>query len=402
MAIKKDKAGLSVREETMGRLYALRAGLSTVAREKEIADSIMQQAENAKKNKISNADIRIKNAENNLEQLKKNKYSTERDRGYLYRKAESQSLFVRILAYSFIVFMWLLAISPLGYGAAHICCFCGFFGKNWDKNPMLDALFTWTMFNTFLSIVVFIAATVILIIIARRVTRKIKMQFTYSYSDRKKAKRQIADYDNRIKMQEKSIANAQESIEKAKRQKIIDIQAADMHIAKEKKKATEHAIAGLAVLKAVEESFSDMVDKRDWENIDVMLYALETRRAENMKEALSFVDSERRTAQIVSSVKVAAKEIGKSINGGLHHLQGTMTQQFQKLGDAVVRQGDMVAGRIKELDSKVDDNSNYVQQLGSQVSLNNALREKANENMAAIASEIREYRMDRLTYGGTY
>ena len=85
-----------------------------------------------------------------------------------------------------------------------------------------------------------------------------------------------------------------------------------------------YAQTAVAIVAAVDNTFNDLIDIRDWENLDYILYCLETRRADNMKEALAAVDRQRQTEQIVSAVEAAGKEISRT----LRRLRGLRKEWF--------------------------------------------------------------------------
>ncbi|MCH5158881.1 MAG: hypothetical protein J1F33_06770 [Clostridiales bacterium] len=209
--------------------------------------------------------------------------------------------------------------------------------------------------------------------------------------------------EHRIKQHDDYIRNAEEEVRRARDKKWEDLAAQDENIAKAKKEATEHAVAGLSMIYALEESFGDLIDSRDWENTDIIIYALETRRADNIMQALQVVDGERRTERIIQAVDTAGREICKSINMGLSRLQSEMTRCFGILGQLVVKQGDRIAGRVQDLQYNV---SSSMSQLASQQTMSNALLAKANENSAALAAEAvrlrtgAEYAQARMLYNG--
>lgn len=57
------------------------------------------------------------------------------------------------------------------------------------------------------------------------------------------------------------------------------------------------------------EKYSEILDERDWVNLDLIIFYLQTGRAENLKEALQQVDRQRQTDAIVGAINNAAKEI---------------------------------------------------------------------------------------------
>ena len=97
MAAGQDKIGLSEKDETIGRLYALRAGLSGVAREKETADGIVSSAYDDKQHTIDIANNRIDAAVHVVSSIRDKYVSMINHQDELIARAKSQCLFTRII-----------------------------------------------------------------------------------------------------------------------------------------------------------------------------------------------------------------------------------------------------------------------------------------------------------------
>lgn len=404
-----DKVGLSERDETIGRLYALRAGLSVVAREKETADEIMSAAKESKERTVGAAKMRVEQAESSLLYEQNSLYDIPKKISDLKRNAKSAGLVSRIIVYV-LVYTILISIALGGFylffvGMGQFVLHGIIYSPKQPLPGLWEPLIGWLDFEWFWLIIPagFIAcggptAALVMLIIK-------KNMFRCSLRDRKSARAEIEYLKNSVSAQEDAIESAKSRVAKEREQMAIEIKDADALFEQKKKKATEHAVAGLIMINALDDSFSDMIDMRDWENTDILIYALETRRAENMKEALQVVDGERRTERIVEAVNTAGQEICKSINTGLRRLQGEMTRCFGILGQLVVLQGDRIAGHIQSLGDDIAANNSYMAQLSSQQSMSNALLAKANENSATIAAEVNrlrtgaEYATARSLYG---
>lgn len=416
MAVGQDKIGLSEKDETIGRLYALRAGLSVVAREKETADGIMHRAERNKQTAISSAKNEVELIEhaisgqnNDIENSKV--LIEEREKA-----ANSANLNVRvvivILKVLAAVVFGAIALFPSALMILIDCCYGGAFGADWVSNDFLRVMCHWASDGVTFSFGTWIVA-IVFTIIALAVTGGLIFLsviilsggLKYSYKEKKAAISKQADLKTIISEAQDKLKELEVARQQAQIECLDKIQDAENTYLIEKKEATEHAVAGLVMINALEDSFGDLIDTRDWKNTDILIYALETRRAENMKEALQVVDGERRTERIVEAVNTAGQEICKSINTGLRRLQGEMTRCFDVLGQLVVSQGDRIAGHIQSLGDGIAANNRYMAQLTSQLSMTNALMAKANENSAAIAAEVNrlrtgaEYAQARYLYG---
>lgn len=60
--------------------------------------------------------------------------------------------------------------------------------------------------------------------------------------------------------------------------------------------------------------YSSTLDRRDWNNIDLIIYNMETGRADTLKEALQQVDNYRNTEKIVGAIKMATQAICSTIS----------------------------------------------------------------------------------------
>lgn len=420
MVIGQDKVGLSVRDETIGRLYALRAGLSVVAKEKDKADRIMRDAEMVRSNayKMAQGEIDrvVRNEEDiniEIEEAQQNVDKMKDDYDNCKRTAESSGLIGRIFSampsililvlmlLSCAYFLGVIAFFSIGSPAKSDNTFIRLIYGYLDSVPVLSEFYIY--FG--------IAAVIVTIIYIVKYLRY-RIRPIIRVSAKYKAKKELPSKAFELQKAEKLLNEARKKLEinkellkKAERKLPERRNLADADYLHEKEKATEHAVAGLAVIDALDDTFGDMIDIRDWENTDILIYALETRRAENMKEALSVVDGERRTERIVEAVNTAGQEICKSINTGLRRLQGEMTRCFGVLGQLVALQGDRISEQLQGLGAGIAANNSYIAQLTSQQSMTNALMAKANENSAAIAEEVArlrtsaEYSDARLLYG---
>lgn len=414
---------VGTREELLSRLYALRAGLSVVAQEKEAADGIMARAVKARDKAKKEAEEQCKERGKDLDKAKKKLADLEEKKYILIDAANSPGLAKRVILRILISLVYgivcLPALAGLSYAVSIICCMFGAFGPEsvWTQNPILNGMFTWAMYLDIWACLLVGAASVglglgaakIIYNIHESVSCKAQGMFDFTYKEKKDAIIKLETFDSKLRAKEAAILRAEKNVDTQYKTRDESISAADVLYEKAKDKATEHAVAGLAVMSGLEETFSDMIDARDWENTDLLIYSLETRRAENMKEALQVVDHERRAERIVSAISDAGREICNSINTGLKRLQNGMTRCFGVLNKKIDDQSRIMSGlsgQISSMNSRLADNNKYLAHITSQQNMSNALLAKANANSSELTGEIArlrtaaEYSVARSVYHG--
>ena len=91
-----------------------------------------------------------------------------------------------------------------------------------------------------------------------------------------------------------------------------------------------------AIYASLQKSFNKMLDERDWQYLDFIIYYLETGRAESIKEALQLLDAEKRTDRIVGAIKEAAESICSTIERVASRISvqlGVISNQLSLLSD---------------------------------------------------------------------
>lgn len=145
----------------------------------------------------------------------------------------------------------------------------------------------------------------------------------------------------------------------------------------------------MALYKALQATFTPFLDERDWDNLDLLTYYIETGRADSVKESLQLLDRQKQTEQIVAAVKEAAGAICRTVNKGLNRLQNDMRKCFTVLSDQISEVGNMVysvGSRVSSVESAVASQSAQLSEMASVASLNSALAARANDNSAELIS----------------
>ncbi|MDE6474579.1 MAG: hypothetical protein K2L70_05720 [Clostridia bacterium] len=147
---------------------------------------------------------------------------------------------------------------------------------------------------------------------------------------------------------------------------------------------------------ALKTTYSSILDIRDWENLDLVIYYYETGRADSIKEALQLVDLERRNNNLMNCIQQASNEISSSIKTGISELGSAMIQGFESLSAQINAQRiqtiDALNG-LKSLNSKVNKNlveiSKELNTSISQQQLSNALLAKANVSSKQMVEQMK-------------
>ncbi len=149
----------------------------------------------------------------------------------------------------------------------------------------------------------------------------------------------------------------------------------------------------------LERQFAPVIDKRDWQNLDLIIYYFETGRADSRKEALQLVDKEIQTKTIVQALGYATKEICENIRDGLNQVRSDMIQCFGLMGRLISETAVNMAkfqhslhqeqmGAIRAAEAYNEATYARMTELVSSVNLQNALQAKANESSERLASDV--------------
>ncbi len=106
---------------------------------------------------------------------------------------------------------------------------------------------------------------------------------------------------------------------------------------------------GSKIIGGLKSQFNSLVDYRDWQYLDIIIYNIETRRADSMKEALILMDREVQTQRIEKAICTATMFISKTLVDGFTMINYTLESNFAMLNESI--------GKLKQ---SVDYNSALV------------------------------------------
>ena len=126
------------------------------------------------------------------------------------------------------------------------------------------------------------------------------------------------------------------------------------------------------ILNSLNKQFGNLLDIRDWENLDLVIYYYETGRADSIKEALQLVDNERRNNALIQAIGIATTEICRSIQS----LGRVMIQGFASLSAQIEAQRVQITNAMSEM--------------VTQQTLSNALLAKANVSSKEMVEQMKK------------
>lgn len=161
-----------------------------------------------------------------------------------------------------------------------------------------------------------------------------------------------------------------------------------------------HSEISSGIWKTLADSYGKLLDERDWHILDLVIWQLETGRADTIKEALQLADRETQTDRIVSTMRSASDAIAQQIGRGFGNLQAQLSNSFYALACGLANATSEISYQIaqssRSLLGKMDENAQAtatlyegqkramleanknIEELFSQSSLQTALLEKAN------------------------
>ncbi len=182
-----------------------------------------------------------------------------------------------------------------------------------------------------------------------------------------------------------------------------------------------HSEIGSAIYDLLVKQYGKLLDARDWQIVDLVIWQLETGRADTLKEALQLADRETQTDRIVASINSAAMYISSSIRDGLYSLQTRLDDNFRALAYGFATGASLISERLdklsasvaasaralseqiyfnaqasadlyeRQIDGLLAANSN-IEQLVSQTTLNTALLEKSNQSSKTLVAAVEKLR----------
>ena len=109
-----------------------------------------------------------------------------------------------------------------------------------------------------------------------------------------------------------------------------------------------------SIRNALVKEFGDIITEADWKNIDLLIYYLNTGRADSLKEALQLVDQQRQTNQIVYAIGTAASYISDTIVANTDKHARAMDNCFSNLSNQININHKQLIGAIDDVNNSIN------------------------------------------------
>lgn len=380
--------------QTLTELYGLRAGLSAIA----IAADKYKGKDSQTRNKVREQELRVQNAEKDLQKATENLRRLENELANARKELSEQPPQAQRVeggGVVKIIFSVLLAVAvTAGVLFACIAIIQALFHTEGNIEGTEDVVV-----GVIISIVVcaiglaLIGLTIWLVVHVSSKVRKERADIknanrmkreTYEYVQ-KNAARTVAELPDIIKNSRADIARFPAEIERAKE----DHKKA---VAEREQILALHIAKGNALYNVVSVRYNYLLAESDWASIDYVIYLLETRRADTIKEALQQLDTERRKNEIVNSIGIAAKYVGETIRRSVQSLQGSMERCFSEMSKMLQTAFERQEMLLKNITKGISTVSVQLVGIQKSVDFGNALLQKANETSGQIAGSVQYMR----------
>ena len=118
-------------------------------------------------------------------------------------------------------------------------------------------------------------------------------------------------------------------------------------------------------------AYSSLIAESDWENIDLLIYYMQTGRADNLKEALQQVDRQRQTEEIVGAIKVASSYIVQEIRNTAN-----------TMGQALAKSFSVISGQLSDIKGEISRNNERLLLLTEVVATSTSIRTRENKEIS--------------------
>ena len=161
--------------------------------------------------------------------------------------------------------------------------------------------------------------------------------------------------------------------------------------------------------------FKSVLDIRDWEHIDLIIFNFETGRADTLKEALQQVDRKVQTDEIIEAIETAGQNISSTIRMSMNELRSDLNKSFNRLSEqlAIQHAEQMTAlgninrsiertnESIAKLQSATENNGKTLENILSAANLNNALIAKIGCDSMSLMDDVNYMVFTAPKDGGT-
>lgn len=376
------------KNQMLADLYALRAGMSAISIERD-KFGVKEKAYSDAKRKVDCACYEYENAENSVsrcdeydkkDSLQKTEEKVKLDRTFKKTVIGSivAGIFGALIPWFFYFIVDDLNIQDSQYGYSY-----------WKKYLLVSACILGIIFVVGLAV-----ALIVKVSNGKDLQKRIKEGSGKSKQDLKDAKARLSQAAADCDSAQKALAIVSKDYEKVK--------SVSTKLSQE-------------MYNALVAQFKSVLDIRDWEHIDLIIFNFETGRADTLKEALQQVDRRVQTDEIIEAIESAGSSIAATINVTMRELRSDLNKSFNRLSEqlAIQHAEQMTAlgninrniertnESIAKLQSATENNGKTLENISSAANLNNALIAKIGYDSMSLMDDVNYMVFTAPKDGGT-
>ena len=371
------------RNEILSKLYVLRAGISAISVEK---NKVVKLGDKKKREKDSRFD---QNSAYEQKIKENNKKIAEEKEKLAWETKQSQFVFSPIKCaleffwtYSLGIVTILLILSSFLLAIFPIFCFVAEF-LEWINLIELKRILFWAFVDdkTGWIILFGVLGLVIGSLLLFQGVMELEWYKEWFWSYEWNAKKRFDAAPAKIAIINKSINALKKENEKFRNVINENLTSANTIETDINKEVSIKTLDCNSLYQALTNTYNSFLDERDWQNLDLLIFYFETRRADDMKEALQLVDKQVQNNAIVQAIGNATNQICNTIRSGFQQLQTTLVQGFTVLNEQLTAIYEMQNAHFEIQNAQLA-------RIGSAVNLNNALQAKANVDSMRLMQDV--------------
>lgn len=393
------------KNQMLADLYALRAGMSAISIEKDKLDKSEKNYNDAMSSlkKVSDEynkyDYDIQRVSTGLNDFKSQGHEeTDNQKQKRKSKYSKSGRIANAKSKSSKIFMHMIITIVVGIIAAAVPWFLYFAATGWKGSIFEDR-------NS--KYYIYISAAIFLISLIVAVARLI-IEFRKHKDEKKDTKKSIRELNNELagyQMERKLLEpKLNECYAVVNRSKAI-VERDRAYRSKLSQDMYDRLVA----------QFKTVLDIRDWQHIDLVIFYFETGRADTLKEALQQVDRRVQTDEIIEAIESAGSSIAATINVTMRELRSDLNKSFNRLSEQLTiqhaeqmtalgninRSIECTNESIAKLQSATENNGKTLENISSAANLNSALIAKIGYDSMSLMDDVNYMVFTAPKDGGT-
>lgn len=376
------------KNQMLADLYALRAGMSAISIERD-KFGVKEKAYSDAKRKVDCACYEYENAEkfvsrcdeyDKKDSLQKTEEKVKLDR--TFKKTVIGSLGAGIVGALIPWFFYFVTSGDYGQDSKYGYSF-------WEKYLLVSACILGIIFVVGLAF-----ALIVRVNNGKYLQKRIEEESGKSKQDLKDAKARLSQATADCDSAQKALTIVSKDYEKVK--------SVSTKLSQE-------------MYNALVAQFKSVLDIRDWEHIDLIIFNFETGRADTLKEALQQVDRRVQTDEIIEAIESAGSSIAATINVTMRELRSDLNKSFNRLSEQLTiqhaeqmtalgninRSIECTNESIAKLQSATENNGKTLENISSAANLNSALIAKIGYDSMSLMDDVNYMVFTAPKDGGT-